>query len=90
MGKKKFIKFEFPKNLKSYFQAAAKIYDPGNVLRYYMVEHCPAKAALSGTMGYALGGFLGLFMHGAEQSAAPAKGNFHRLYESSIMSHFKV
>ena len=40
-----------------------------------MVEHCPAKAALSGTMGYALGGFLGLFMHGAEQSAAPAKGN---------------
>jgi len=56
-------------------QAAAKIYDPGNVLRYYMVEHCPAKAALSGTMGYALGGFLGLFMHGAEQSAAPAKGN---------------
>ena len=51
-----------------------------------MVEHCPAKAALSGTMGYALGGFLGLFMHGAEQSAAPAKGNIHRLYESLFMS----
>ena len=61
--------------IKFLFEAAAKMYDPGNVLRYYMVEHCPAKAALSGTMGYALGGFLGLFMHGAEQSAAPAKGN---------------
>jgi len=60
------------------FQAAAKIHDPGNSLRYYMVEHCPAKAILSGTMGYALGGFLGLFMHGAESSAAPAKGNFYR------------
>ena len=66
------------------FQAAAKIYDPGNVLRYYMVEHCPAKAALSGTMGYALGGFLGLFMHGAEQSAAPAKGNSKKKF----MSHY--
>ena len=52
-----------------------------------MVEHCPAKAALSGTMGYALGGFLGLFMHGAEQSAAPAKGNFQIVHESFFMSH---
>ena len=52
-----------------------------------MVEHCPAKAALSGTMGYALGGFLGLFMHGAEQSAAPAKGNCQAVQESLFMSH---
>ena len=81
------MKFHNIRNLKFYFQATAKIYDPGNVLRYYMVEHCPAKAALSGTMGYALGGFLGLFMHGAEQSAAPAKGNFQAVHESLFMSH---
>ena len=45
-------------------------------MRYYMTEHCGAKAALSGTMGYALGGLMGLFLHGAtgESAQVQSKG----------------
>ena len=33
-------------------------------MRYLMVENCAFKAGISGGLGYALGGVMGLFMYG--------------------------
>ena len=42
-------------------------------MRYLMVENCAFKAGLSGTMGYALGTVMGLFMYGVPGAEVQAQ-----------------
>ena len=42
-------------------------------MQYLMIENCAFKAGISGTMGYALGTIMGLFMYGVPGAEVQAQ-----------------
>ena len=61
----------------------------GPNLKYYMTEHCGVKSTIAGTLGYALGTVMGLFMYGGQADMAMASGQLQPEYKGmeSIIFH---
>ena len=56
-------------------------------MQYLMIENCAFKAGISGAMGYALGGVMGLFMYGVPGAEVQTQSK-EKLYKITTFSQF--
>ena len=73
---------EYPDYIPPLLPAAQiKLQSQGDILRYYMVEHCGVKAGISAVMGYGMGCLMGLFLYGGQADMAVAQGQLQPEYK---------